>query len=438
MLYARPMTDATDQRLAGQYEAYPFPKRDPRDETRRLVVGSPSHLREIDYWVFGATRPANRPFNALVAGGGTGDATIMLAQQMSSLGRKGRVTWLDRSAAALDIARGRAKARGLTNIVWEQRSLLDLPGSGLGPFDYIDCCGVLHHLPDPAAGLKALLSVLAPGGGMGLMVYAPHGRTGVYMMQDALRRLAPPNESPQQRLDVARRVMKHLPETQWLRHNHIFDDHINGGDAGLYDLLLNPRDKAYTVPELTDLLRDAGLRVTCWVEPIRYDPAPLLPDPRLRARLDAMDHTQRAALAEALAGNMAVHIVYCVRAGDPPYHPDPSGETAVPVFRELDGDAVVRGIRPDGTLSILLDGLRMAVALPPLATAILPLVDGQRSIGQIGAILSARGMKPDAFDKAWQQTFAALVRINRLLLAAPAERRDPVQEPTSASPNRTD
>jgi hypothetical protein len=178
--------------------------------------------------------------------------------------------------------------------------------------------------------------------------------------------------------------------------------------------------------------------VTCWVEPVRYDPAPLLPDPRLRARLDAMDHTQRAALAEALAGNMAVHIVYCVRAGDPPYHPDPSVETAVPVFRELDGDAVVRGIRPDGTLSILLDGLRMAVALPPLATAILPLVDGQRSIGQIGAILSARGMKPDAFDKAWQQTFAALVRINRLLLAAPAERRDPVQEPTSASPNRTD
>ena len=252
------------------------------------------------------------------------------------------------------------------------------------------------------------------------MVYAPHGRTGVYMMQDALRRLAPPDEPPQQRLDIARRVMKHLPETQWLRHNRNFDDHINGGDAGLYDLLLNPRDRAYTVPELNALLRDAGLRVTCWVEPIRYDPAPMLPDPRLRARLDAMDPTERAALAEALVGNMAVHILYCVRADDPPHHPDPLAETAVPVCREIDGETLARGIRPDGTLSVIFDGLRIPVALPPLATAILPLIDGRRSVGQIGAILAGRGIRPDAFAKAWGQTFAALERINRVLLAAPA------------------
>ncbi len=89
------------------------------------------------------------------------------------------------------VARARAEARGLANIA-VQGSLLDLAGVGLGPFDYIDCCGVLHHLPDPAAGLAALVSVLAPGGGMGLMVYAPHGRTGVYMLQDALALLAPP------------------------------------------------------------------------------------------------------------------------------------------------------------------------------------------------------------------------------------------------------
>ena len=317
------MTDATDARLAEQYEAYPYPRRDPRDEAKRLIVGSPGHLREIDHWVFGARRPASRPLHALIAGGGTGDATIMLAQQMAREGRAGSVTWLDRSAASLRIAQARAAARGLDNIVWEQRSLLELPGSGLGPFDYIDCCGVLHHLPDPAEGLRALLSVLAPGGGLGLMLYAPHGRTGVYMLQEALRLLAPADEAPAARLDVAKRVMRHLPETAWLRRNGFLDDHVNGGDAGLYDLLLNPRDRAFTVRELHALLAGEGMEVTCWVEPARYDPIPLLPDPRLRARVEALDPIDRAALAETLAGNVSAHIVYCVRRDERVERADP-------------------------------------------------------------------------------------------------------------------
>ncbi|MGE0221777.1 MAG: methyltransferase [Acetobacteraceae bacterium] len=413
------MSDATDAQLAAQYEAFPYPKRDPRDEAKRLIVGSPGHLAEIDHWVFGASRPADRPLNALFAGGGTGDGTLMLAQQMASAGRPGTVTWLDRSQAALEIAQARAAARKLMNIVWEQRSLLDLPESGLGPFDYIDCCGVLHHLPDPAAGLAALTSVLADGGGIGLMVYAPHGRTGVYMLQDALRRLAPPERPPAERLDVARRVMRHLPETAWIRHNRFFDDHINGGDAGLYDLLLNPRDRAFTVPELSDLLHAAGLEVACWVEPIRYDPAPLLPDPRLRARLDDMDALGRAALAEALAGNMAVHIAYCTRRSDPVHRANPADDAVVPLCRELTGEMMARGIQADGTIVIAYDGLRLPVALPSLAGAILRLVDGRRSVGEIAATLAERGIGADAFHRAWMQTFQALERVNRLLLAAP-------------------
>ena len=53
-------------------------------------------------------------------------------------------------------------------------------------FDHVVCTGVLHHLPDPDAGLRALRDVLAPGGALHLMVYAPYGRAGVYMLQDVL------------------------------------------------------------------------------------------------------------------------------------------------------------------------------------------------------------------------------------------------------------
>jgi SAM-dependent methyltransferase len=344
-----------------------------------------------------------------------------MAEQMARDGRPGTVTWLDRSAAALKVAKARAAVRGLTNIVWEQRSLLDLPGSGLGPFDYIDCCGVLHHLPDPAAGVDALLSVLAPGGGMGLMVYAPYGRTGIYMLQEGLRLLAPAREDPTARLDVARRVMKHLPETAWLRGNRSVSDHLQGGDAGLYDLLLNPRDQAYTVPALHNLLEAAGLAIACWVEPIRYDPVPLLPDPRLRARIATLTPVERAALAEALAGNIAAHIVYCTRASEPPLRADPFHANAVPVCRAITGEELARTIQANNTLSVALDALKISVAVPPMAAAIVRLIDGRRSVGEIGALLAARGTGAEAFDRAWRSLFPALEGINRLLLAPPNE-----------------
>ena len=411
------MTDATDTRLAAQYEAYPYPARDPADEARRLVIGSPSHLREIDHWVFGAARPRSTPLRALVAGGGTGDGTIMLAQQMASFGRPGRVTYLDRSGAATAIARARAASRGL-DVDWQEGSLLDLSGSGLAPFDYIDCCGVLHHLPDPAAGLQALLSVLAPGGGLGLMVYAPHGRTGVYMLQDALRLLAPEAEPPATRLDMARRMMRHLPDSAWLQRNTLFADHLTGGDAGLYDLLLNPRDRAYTVPALHALLSEAGLHVTCWMEPLRYDPAVYLPDAKLRARIATLGPVECAALAEALCGNMSTHVVYAVRAADAPPIPDGTSPAAVPVMREMPGPELAKHIRPDGMLPFLFDGLRVPVPLPPLAPAILRLVDGTRTVGEIGAELSGR-VGPEAFARAWRDTYDPLSAVNRLLLAAP-------------------
>lgn len=420
------MTDRTDAALAAQYEAYPYPRREPREEARRLVVGSPGHLREIDHWVFGAQRPADVALRALFAGGGTGDGAIMLAAQMAQDGRPGGVTWLDRSAAALRVAQARAAVRGL-RMGWEQRSLLELEGSGLGPYDYIDCCGVLHHLADPLGGLRALVSVLAPGGGIGLMVYAPHGRTGVYMVQDALRLLAPFGQAPAERLDVARRVMRHLPRTAWLHANRNFGDHLEGGDAGLYDLLLNPRDRAYDIASLVALLGEAGLEVAAPVEPMRYDPELLLPDPRLRARLAGLGRVERWALAEALAGSMSTHVLYCRRVGEAVGPPDPMRPDAVPVVREAGGReaggreaaggaALARLVRPDGTMVASLGGLALGVPLPAQASAILALVDGERSVGEIAAVLAGRGVGAAAFAAAWRDTYARMSALNRVLL----------------------
>ncbi len=413
------MTDAADRQLAAQYEAYPYPARDPRDEAKRLIVGSPSHLREVDHWIFGARRPASSPLRALMAGGGSGDGTIMLAQQMARAERPGSVTWLDRSAQARRVAEARAAIRKLGNITFQEGSILELPGSGLGPFDYVDCCGVLHHLPDPAAGLAALVSVLAPRGGIGLMVYAPHGRTGVYMLQDALRLLAPTEERPAERVDVAKRLWKQVPESAWLKRNPLIDDHIKGGDAGLYDLLLNPRDVAFTVPQLAALVAGAGLRIACLVEPLRYDPDTWLADPRLRARTAGLDPIARAALAEAICGNMGIHIAYCVRAEDPPTAPPWENDAAIPVLRELDGPVMAKGLRGDGVLPVTWDGLRALVPIPRLAGAILQRVDGQRCWGEIMDGVVAAGASREQAARERSALSRTLERLNRMLLAAP-------------------
>jgi SAM-dependent methyltransferase len=412
------MKDAADAALAAQYDAYPYPQRDARDEAKRLIIGSPSHLREVDHWIFGARRPASQPLRALVAGGGSGDATVMLAQQMTNAGRAGDVTWLDRSAAARRVAEARVAARKLGNVIFQEGSLLDLPGSGLGPFDYIDCCGVLHHLPDPLAGLKALVSALAPGGGLGLMVYAPHGRTGVYMAQDALRLLAPPDETPAARVEVAKRLWRQMPETAWLRRNPWITDHEKGGDAGLYDLLLNPRDVAFTVPAFNALISAAGLRIVCLVEPLRYDPLSYLSDPKLRPRIEAMDTVQRAALAEAITGNMGVHIAYCVRADAPVITAPWDDPTAVPCLRELDGAKLAAGLPRDGVLRVSFDGLSVPVPLPRLAGAILSRIDGKRCIGAIADDLAQNGTARDVFAREFQALVAAMEKTNRLLISA--------------------
>ncbi|MFT8885710.1 MAG: class I SAM-dependent methyltransferase [Acetobacter papayae] len=412
--------DLFDSSLTAQYEAYPYPERSAKEESKRLLIGSPSHLREIDYWVFGAQRPTSRPLRALVAGCGTGDGAIMLATHLARAQRPGEVICLDRSKAALAIAQARADVRQLTNIRFIEGSLLDLPALELGLFDYIDCCGVLHHLPDPDSTLSALEAMLAPGGGMGLMVYAPYGRTGVYMVQDALGSLAPVTDTPETRLDMARRIMRTLPATAWLRQNGNFGDHLSGGDAGLYDLLLNPRDRSYTITAFMALLSRAGLEPTCLMEPARYNPALFLPDPKLRAKLAELPPLEQAAIAEELTGNMATHVAYVVRKGAAPTRPDPLDYASIPIMREIPGVELAKQMRPDNTLPFAFGTLLVPIALPPQIRGILPLIDGERTVGDLAQALETRGVGEEKFRQVWRESFDTLESLNRVLLRSPA------------------
>ncbi len=293
--------------VSEQYEAFPYPARDPADEARRLVTGSPSHPLEIDHFLFGGARDWSQPFRALVAGGGTGDALIQLAQVLTSAGRPYQITYVDLSKAARKIAEARAKARGLTGITFVTGSLLEAPD--LGRFDYIDCCGVLHHLPDPQAGFDALAAALTPTGGMGVMVYAPFGRSGVYPLQEAFGAVL--TGSAPDRLRRAKAMFDRIPDGHPFKRNAQLSDH-RASDAGFYDLLLHSQDKPFRISALLAALDRAGLAMTGTPQAHLYDPTPILGDPGLLAGLDM---PARMDLAEALRGTIRTHVIYAARQG---------------------------------------------------------------------------------------------------------------------------
>jgi SAM-dependent methyltransferase len=406
-----------DKAVKRQYEALPYPPRDPKDEAARLIEGSPSHLDELNHYLFAGKRDFSQSFRVLVAGGGTGDAAIMLAQHLADRGKAGHVTYLDLSTASRKVAEARAKVRGLENIEFITGSLLDLPTLKLPLFDYIDCCGVLHHLEEPETGLAALAASLADDGGMGLMVYATLGRTGVYPIQNALRVLTE-DESVNGQVKLAKSLLIDLPSGNWLNKNKVLGDHKLGEDAALYDLLLHPRDRSYLVPEVLELIGGAGLDLVSFIEPIRYEPETYLKDTELQKRARKLDDGVRAALAENLSGTIKTHTFYIRKTGGDAAGPAKFDPEMIPFLKDDNAEALSRTLAMRSTLTAHFDAEPMTFDVPEGAAEFVLQIDGRKSLRDIQADIS---MTWPNFRARYAPTYKMLQGLNLLWLKS---RRD--------------
>lgn len=371
-----------------QYEHFPYPARDPADEAKRLITGSPSRPSEMDHYLWGGCRDWSKPLKVLVAGGGTGDALIQLAQLMTQAGAPYDITYIDLSTASRQIAEARARARGLTGITFVSGSLLDAPDHGL--FDYIDCCGVLHHLPDPDAGFAALRAALAPGGGMGFMVYATYGRSGVYPLQEAFGALFD-GLSPGERLMRARQIVAELPKGHPFASNSNLMDHEHS-DAGFYDLLLHSTDTPYDVPRLLDTCARTGWRLQGFVQPGLYDLSQITDVP------DGMPPETAMAIAEKLRGTIRKHVGYLVPADEDRPLPKPSKASLVPRFQLPNLPGVARHVAQGKPLPVSLPEIEATIDLPREAAPLIATADGRRSLAQIAQVVQ---MDPMRFAALW-------------------------------------
>jgi 2-polyprenyl-3-methyl-5-hydroxy-6-metoxy-1,4-benzoquinol methylase len=119
----------------------------------------------------------------LVAGCGTGQHSIETAQRFTGA----QVLAIDLSLTSLGYAKRKTRELGLNNIEYAQADILHLQSIGRA-FDIIEASGVLHHLADPIAGWRGLLSMLRPGGIMRLGLYSELARKDLVIARTFITR----------------------------------------------------------------------------------------------------------------------------------------------------------------------------------------------------------------------------------------------------------
>ena len=297
------------KQVQDQYLDYPYPLRNPEDDKTRLVKTCGDCLGELNHWLYRGKENFKDGFRVLVAGGGTGDGAIFLADQLKST--NAQIVYLDFSKNSMAIAQKRAEYRGLSNITWINDSILNIPNLKLGKFDYINCVGVLHHLESPDLGLKILKDSLTEKGGMCLMVYAKYGRTGVYQIQELMRMVNKNTASLQEEVKNGWSIMKGLPASNWyVRGKALISDIHTMGDIGLYDLFLHKQDRCYSIPELYDFVNKADLNFVDFVDSrsrmlLRLEN--FITDQELLTELKNRSVIEQQAICEIITGQIIKH-----------------------------------------------------------------------------------------------------------------------------------
>src|SRR6202020_1263403 len=164
------------------YESHPYPAPINSLEQRLDRYRDPHRRRAQNLLLWPLEKP--RPDRSiLVARCGTTQAALPAPMEPDA-----RITAIDVSETSFRHTHDLQQKHGIGNLQLHRLAIERIGELG-ETFDQIVCTGVLHHLRDPDAGLRALQNVLAVSGAIHVMVYAPYGRAGVYMMQDYCRLL---------------------------------------------------------------------------------------------------------------------------------------------------------------------------------------------------------------------------------------------------------
>lgn len=380
------------------YESHPYPPPvDDLDAYRRAWDDGRRHAESHLFWPRELYRDDR---SILVAGCGTTQAAHYAVRWP-----RARITGIDVSAKSIAFTQELKRKYALDNL--EVRQLAVERAAELGEtFEYVVSTGVLHHLPDPDAGLRALRDVLAPNGAMHVMVYAPYGRAGIYMLQDYCRRLGIGRTDAEIR-DLAATLKALPPEhpiAPLLRSSPDFTT-----SAGIADALLHPQDRSYSVPQLMEFLDGAGLEFARWLRQAPYLPwcGALASAPHHSKLIELTAEEQYAAI-ELFRGTMLRHSVVIYRKDRPVRHAavDFEGDAwlrYVPV--RLPDTIVVRDRLPPGATAVLINRNHtytdLYLPIDDRQERLVEKIDGKRTIAEICGP-GDRSLTRDFFRQLWR------------------------------------
>jgi SAM-dependent methyltransferase len=285
------------------YDRYPYPPPIDNLDKYQRQWRDPQR-RRADFHLFWPKSVYREDQSILVAGCGTSQAAKHALRWPSA-----QVIGIDSSITSVHHTEDLKKKHNLENLQVHQLALEEVGDLGMN-FDQIVCTGVLHHLADPDAGLRALRNVLKPDGAMQLMVYAPYGRAGLYMLQEFCRRLGihAVNEEICDLIAALGALPDDHPLHQLLSRVPDFRN-----QAALADALLHPQDRAYSVPQLFDFIEKAGLTFGRWLRQAPYSVhCGLIAKIPQAARIAELTLPEQYAAIELFRGTMLRHscIVY--------------------------------------------------------------------------------------------------------------------------------
>lgn len=398
-------TDPLSDVVSSQYEQWVYPE---------PIADLPGWMETSWQWfdprishrLLWPDRPYTPDLDILIAGCGTYQAAVFAYSNPSA-----RVVAIDVSQSSLDHHQRLKDAYDLSNLELHRLPIERVNSLGR-TFNLIVSSGVLHHLADPRQGMSSLAGVLRPDGVLGVMLYAKYGRLGVEMMQGVFREMDLGQDL--RSIAMVREALSALPSGHpVLSYLEIAPDLQY--DAGLVDTFLHGRDRNYTVDDCLELVEQSGLVFQDWLIKSPYYPV-TQGDPGFLADVAALPERQQWSVMERINYRNGCHFFTACHPGRP----------TVSYVIDFSSDAFVNLV-PDLRHACSLIGPRISrydwsLDLGRDQLAFVELMDGQRSVGEIAALVEERGASTQTDDvlEAARATFRSLWQLDFLSMGTRA------------------